>query len=656
MKRLRLVASATAAAALLAWAPAAAAAETISEFDSRILAELRARDPGAADQFVAANAARDRHALDEAAAGYESVRTAAPWFTHATRRLCGIESERKHHAHAVALCREAFAQDPAPYGEDALAMALVADPAASSAQKSEALAHADRAARRAPDDSYAQASLCQVAVVMGDIERLDACSKRLLGMAPKDASTHVFRALALASRGDFDAGEQELDTARAHGFPEESYRGLRAGIESARPITARLWPYVWRALVAWLSGFAVLLGAGALLSAAALRAASRAPSDASAHPTGVDALLRRTYRVVLWLTCAYYYASLPLVAVSVLGGCAGLVYGSFVLGQIPIKLLLLAIFVTGTSLWAMAKSLFVRTKDEDPGERVDLDLHPRLRDVLVEVADRVGSRPVDAVYMVPGTDIAVFERGGLLRQLRGKTERCLVVGAGVLDGMRVREVKAILAHEYGHFKNEDTAGGGFALAVRRSILTMATHLIRAGAATMMNPAWWFVRGFHSVFLRISQGASRLQEVLADRWAAVAYGSAAFERGLTHVVARSVHFDAHVNAALNEVVPQKRPLANLYTYTPEKGVKLAEVDTAVQEAMTRPASPFDSHPPTADRLAWVRQMAAEGPPETAEDAEGAWALFASREALEKAMTATVRDRIRERQGVTILAGE
>ena len=61
----------------------------------------------------------------------------------------------------------------------------------------------------------------------------------------------------------------------------------------------------------------------------------------------------------------------------------------------------------------------------------------------------------------------MFERGGVLRQVRGKSERCLVLGAAVLDGMRVRGLKAILAHEYGHFHNEDTAGGGFALAVAR---------------------------------------------------------------------------------------------------------------------------------------------------------------------------------------------
>ena len=61
-------------------------------------------------------------------------------------------------------------------------------------------------------------------------------------------------------------------------------------------------------------------------------------------------------------------------------------------------------------------------------------------------------------------------------------------------------------------------------------------LVALGAA-VWSPAWWFVRGFYMLFLRISQGASRLQEVMADRWAAFSYGAQAFESGLRHALGR-----------------------------------------------------------------------------------------------------------------------
>src|SRR5262249_56574735 len=166
--------------------------------------------------------------------------------------------------------------------------------------------------------------------------------------------------------------------------------------------------------------------------------------------------------------------------------------------------------VVVVTLWALLKSLFVRPADEDPGVTLDLDREPRLRAALDDAAARIGTTPVHRVYMPPGTDIAVTERGGMWRRLRGTTERCLILGAGVLEGMRLRDFEAILGHEYGHLRNEDTAGGGFALAVRRSMFTVMLNLARGGAATWYNPAWWFLRGYMRVFMRVSQGASRLQ--------------------------------------------------------------------------------------------------------------------------------------------------
>jgi Zn-dependent protease with chaperone function len=229
-------------------------------------------------------------------------------------------------------------------------------------------------------------------------------------------------------------------------------------------------------------------------------------------------------------------------------------------------------------------------------------------------------------------------------------ERCLILGIGALQGLRLLDFKAVLAHEYGHFQNEDTAGGGFALAVRRSLLLSAMAMAQSGVATWYNPAWWFVRGFFMLFLRISQGASRLQEVLADRWAAFSYGPAAFEGGLRHVIAASAAFDARSNAVLNEVVEEKRGLRNLYRYEPGKPIDAAEVDAAVEKALTEPASPYDSHPSPAERFALVHKLV--GVPEPEDDGGLALSLFDDHEAIEQAMTREVKTRVEEQTGIVI----
>jgi hypothetical protein len=154
-----------------------------------------------------------------------------------------------------------------------------------------------------------------------------------------------------------------------------------------------------------------------------------------------------------------------------------------------------------------------------------------------------------------------------------------------------------------------------------------------------------------VFLHISQGASRLQEVLADRWAAGAYGAEAFERGLRHVIAAGVRFDAHTTATLNEVKDAGAPLVNLYRHQLTKALDEQAVAQQIDEALHRKASAYDSHPSPVDRFAWVKAIAATTPA-APDDADAAWTLFADRERFEREMTAEVRDFVRKRYGLEI----
>jgi hypothetical protein len=157
-----------------------------------------------------------------------------------------------------------------------------------------------------------------------------------------------------------------------------------------------------------------------------------------------------------------------------------------------------------------------------------------------------------------------------------------------------------------------------------------------------------------VFLRISEGASRLQEVLADRWAAFAYGAQSFESGLRHIVERGVRFDAHVGVAIKEVIDREIPLANLYTYAPL--AKLADVSEAIEEALTRKSSPYDSHPTPAERFALVHALPKRDIEPHPDDAMPAWSLFADPLAVQTAMTAQVRINVRANYGVEMIEPE
>ena len=57
---------------------------------------------------------------------------------------------------------------------------------------------------------------------------------------------------------------------------------------------------------------------------------------------------------------------------------------------------------------------------------------PGLWELARRVAEKVGTRPIDDVYVTPETEMAVFERGHRLDRWRGRTRRVIVLGLAVI--------------------------------------------------------------------------------------------------------------------------------------------------------------------------------------------------------------------------------
>jgi Zn-dependent protease with chaperone function len=393
----------------------------------------------------------------------------------------------------------------------------------------------------------------------------------------------------------------------------------------------------WIALWVVVASFATVFLGGLILSAWTLRSTRRA------RIVGSRALpsrgLGRAYALVIAVTVGVFYLLTPVVIVATIGGGIALLWHVLSEGHINVKLILVVGALVLVTLFAAISGMIalLRRGDADPGMRLDVATAPKLRALLDEVAEQIGTRPIDTVFLTPTGDLAVFERRG---------ERCLILGVGLLDGFSLRGFRAVLAHEYGHFANRDTAGGTQALAVRRSLEEMLATLRdpQQPSESLMdyvNPTWLFLSGFRAVFLRVSQGASRLQEYLADQWAAVAYGPDAFEEGFRHVVRSGLRSDLSFRATLEEALRLGRPLDNLFRARPA-ALETVDFDLVVQEELERPAGPYDSHPSPLERFAWVRAVAEErgvgSPPRCLEDA---WSLFPNRDAVERSVTEQVR---------------
>ena len=613
-------------------------------FERAILERLGAISPAAVPLFQQATAAADAGDLIAAKQGFEQVLALAPDFPDALRRLSYAELELAQLEHrdvsaALLHARRAYILDASPYNALAVAGALLL--VEDKASDTEALVLAKLAAAELPDDPFANLILLEAAAANRDVVTLRQADARLLKLAPNHPYAHLMAGLLAADDGKWEESERELLRARDLGWPAQDIQALfdkyniPSRAQTDRETHQRLQALGYT-VAGWLVGMVALFLLGLALSALTLAAVRRPPQvDTFRLGTG-ERIVRGLYAVVVALTSAYFYLSLPVLAAVVVVGAI------FICVVLPISIYLMAV-VAITAFYTLAAivwSVLTRTREGELGRELPRAEAPGLWTLAEEIARRTGTRPVDAIYVTPWVTVAVTERGSLTQKLRGLGKRCLVVGLGALQAMTQAEFAAILAHEYGHFSNRDTAGGNLAFQVRVSIYNMAFQLARRGLARWYNPAWLFINGYNRVFLRLTLGASRLQEILADRYAVMAYGVRNFVDGLTRIVRLDLAFALQVDQEAKLADAENRTLHNLYTLPPLDAT--AEQDTLAKrmaDVMGRPTSPYDSHPAVNERFRLVAPLA--GRYDISGRQEPVWALFQDPDALQTEMTALVQ---------------
>jgi len=614
-------------------------------FEQEIYDRLAAINADAVPIFQEATQAMDAGDLVAAKQGYELVLDLAPDFPDAARRLSYIEMGLGSIEAALQRARQAYAVQDSPYNCNALARALLAteDPR----NAAEALTLAWAAAEALPDDVSVSLTLLHAGLVRNDIDAIRQASTTLVEVVPEFPPGHFFAGLVAAQDGKWEQAERDLLLAQELGMPAED---VQAALDDGIASQAHLHRWLRRGaytIVTWLVGLAVLFLAGMLLSRLTLAAVHRAQPAAQFKVGRAERLVRTIYRIVIAVTSLYFYTSIPFLILIVIAGTAGIFYLFLMAGSIPLQLAVAVVAAALYTLFAVVRSVLIRIKEKEPGRPLSRDEAPQLWALAEEVAECVGTRPVDAIYVTPAPEIAVTERGGLLKNLRGDGQRCLILGLGALPGMTQGQFKAILAHEYGHFSNRDMAGGNLARQVRFSIYQMAYGLAVSGQAHWYNPAWLFVNGFNRIFLRITLGASRLQEALADRYAAVAYGVHNFVDGLTHIVRQSLVFNMQVAHEVKEATGQGKSLQNLYILPPLQSDSLQEkLETDMNEVMSRPTSSYDSHPAVRERIRLLQRL--EMANEVKESQEPVWDLLPDAEKLQSEMTSIVQANVRPRQ--------
>jgi heat shock protein HtpX len=275
---------------------------------------------------------------------------------------------------------------------------------------------------------------------------------------------------------------------------------------------------------------------------------------------------------------------------------------------------------------------------EAPGPEVTEAEHPALFAELRRVAAATGQRMPVHVYVVFEVNAFVTQRGGIMGL---GSRRVMGLGLPLLRTLQVDELRAVIAHEMGHFYGGDTKLGPWIYKTRGALARTVVNLQRAHRATadeswvallfaaVQAPFRWFLTGF----MRTSQAISRAQEYSADAVAVRAEGRRALVDGLKKTHAAAI---AHPLYLRNEVIPMIRmgvlpPVGAGFSnlLASDRVAKL--LDGAVEgELAEGKADPYDSHPPLRDRIAAAAEVAG---PEPAPDPRRAIELVTDADAIE-----------------------
>ncbi|GAA3363136.1 hypothetical protein GCM10017744_056650 [Streptomyces antimycoticus] len=244
---------------------------------------------------------------------------------------------------------------------------------------------------------------------------------------------------------------------------------------------------------------------------------------------------------------------------------------------------------------------------------------PELWRTVEELALAVGTRPPARIRLTAEVNAAVTEDAPLLGLAPGR--RVLYLGMPLLACLSPAELRAVLAHELGHFSRRHSRFGAVAHrgaagldAARQAIqeASAANHLVRLYAGWPLLLLGLYTR----VFRWLTRPVRRRQELEADREAARVAGPGAMADALRSTAALEAawqeflaDFLAPMRRATGRIPDDPfRAFAHMVE-APEVREPLAVLRA---RAVERPADPDDAHPALATRLERLARLPAPEP--------------------------------------------
>ena len=300
-------------------------------------------------------------------------------------------------------------------------------------------------------------------------------------------------------------------------------------------------------------------------------------------------LTQRAY-VALALTIGFYLLALAAAAALLFAVYAQIFWAD----RIYVKLVLFCVIGAGVILWSIVPRF---DKFVEPGPRLDPDRQPELFAELRNVATKTRQEMPAEVYLIPEINAYVSHRGG--RFGFGK-RRIMGLGLTLMESVTLPQFRAIVAHEFGHYANDDLKFGAWIYQAREAIGRTIRSLEQHSTALDIP-----FKAYAKLFIRVTQAISRAQELAADRLAASITSARDTIAALTAVRRVAPAYMSYIDGELAPVLARgyRPPVANGFTaFIAVEPIRKA-LDEALAETIANEQTEMeDSHPPLRERIA------------------------------------------------------
>lgn len=300
----------------------------------------------------------------------------------------------------------------------------------------------------------------------------------------------------------------------------------------------------------------------------------------------------------------------------------------------------LAFFCLGGAYIILQSIVPKPDKFEAPGPRLIEGKQRRLFTELRGIARSTAQEMPAEVYLVGDVNAWVSQRGGFMGF---GSRRVMGLGLPLLQVLTVSQLRAVLAHEFGHYHGGDVKVGPWIYKTRQALVRTLQGL--AGHSGILSkPFEWYA----ALFFRVTHAVSRHQELLADALAARVAGASALAGGLRAVHAAALAYGGYWAQEVSPVLSAGflPPLALGFGRLLDQPKIAEQLRQAVdEEARSGKSDPFDTHPSLQERIAALR--GAPQRPVAGED-PAAITLVDGLADVEKQLLASLADREKVRQ--------